>query len=136
MTAAAPDNVEITRRWWAGFNEHGMPPLELCDESIEIENPPGFPVHGPYSGHAGVRKWMDDVFEVIDEPRTEVEEAIDAGDGETVFMKLRTLGRFRHTQMEAVMPWATVIKLRHGKFLKAQGYLSSAEAREAAGLAE
>ena len=44
------ENVEIMRRWWRGFNEDGMPPLALCDEAIEIRNPPDFPVPGPFWG--------------------------------------------------------------------------------------
>jgi hypothetical protein len=40
------ENVEIVRRWWEGFNEDGMPPLSLCDDKIEINNPPDFPVRG------------------------------------------------------------------------------------------
>ena len=48
------ENVEIVRRWWEGFNEDGMPPLALCDEEIEIHNPPDFPVRGFFQGHDGV----------------------------------------------------------------------------------
>jgi hypothetical protein len=46
--------VEVVRRWWAGFNEDGMPPLALCDEEIEIRNPPDFPVRGPFYGHGAL----------------------------------------------------------------------------------
>jgi hypothetical protein len=51
------ENVEIVRRWWEGFNADGMPPLALCDEEIEIRNPPDFPVSGRFQGYDGVRRW-------------------------------------------------------------------------------
>ena len=71
------ENVEIVRRWWDGFNKTGMPPLSLCDERIEIRNPPDFPVRGAFHGHQGVRDWRDQVFEAFDNPSVEAEEIID-----------------------------------------------------------
>jgi hypothetical protein len=62
-----------------------MPPLALCDEEIEIRNPPDFPVRGLYQGHDGVRRWRDQVFDIFDNARVEPEEIVDVrGDGETV----------------------------------------------------
>ena len=63
------ENVEIVRRWWEAFNDDGMPPLALCDEDVEIRNPPDFPVRGVFKGHDGVRLWRDEVFEIVDNPR-------------------------------------------------------------------
>ena len=34
--AMSEENMEVVRDWWDGFNEHGMPSLQLCDEQIEI----------------------------------------------------------------------------------------------------
>jgi ketosteroid isomerase-like protein len=96
----APENPEVVRLWWAGFNEHGMPPLDLCDERIEIGIIAAFPVQGPYPGHEGVRRYVHHMFEVIDEPRVEVEEIIDAEDGETIVSVQRALGRMRHTRLK------------------------------------
>lgn len=42
--AVSDENLEVVRRWWASFNEHGIPSLDLCDEQIEIRNPPDFPL--------------------------------------------------------------------------------------------
>jgi ketosteroid isomerase-like protein len=132
------ENVEVVRRWWAAFNQNGTPPLELCDERIEIRNPASFPNRGPYRGHAGVHAWMADTFEVIDEPHIEVDEIVDVGDGETVVSVQRTLGISRYTRIASDLapPWAAVWTVRSGKTLRAQGYRSRAEALEAAGLRE
>ena len=125
------------RRWWKGFNEDGMPPLALCDEEIEIRNPPDFPVRGLYQGHDGVRRWRDQVFDIFDNARVEPEEIVDVrGDGETVLMLLRATGTARHTEIELEVEWAAIWTIREGKVLRAQGYLNRAEALKAAGLQE
>ena len=128
--------MEVVQLWWTGFNEHRMPPLDLCDERIEIGMLREFPVQGPYHGHDGVRRWVQDMFEVIDEPRIELVEIIDAEDGETVVTVQRALGRMRHTQLEADYRWATVWTAKAGNVLRAQAYATKAEALEAAGLPE
>ena len=128
-------NVEIVRRWWKGFNEDGMPPLALCDEEIEIRNPPDFPVRGLYEGHDGVRRWRDQVFDIFDNPRVEPERIVDVhDDGTTVLMLLRAKGIASYTGIEVEVEWAAVWTIRDGKLLRAQGYLNRAEALEAAGL--
>ena len=136
------ENVEILRRWWEALNKHGTPPLELCDERIEIRNPASFPNRGPYRGHDGVREWTIDTWEVIEEPHHEVEEILDVGDGKTVVSVQRTTGRLRHSQLnvdlqsEEGVRWAGVSTISGGRVLTAQGYLTREEALEAAGLSE
>ena len=131
------ENVEIVRRWWDGLNRTGMPPLSLCDERIEIRNPPDFPVRGSFHGHQGVREWRDQVFEAFDNVSVEAEEIIDVtDDGETVVMLLRARGTAHHTRIEIDFPWAAIWTIRGGKLLLAQGYLSRRKALEAAGLSE
>lgn len=129
------DNAEVVRRWWAGMNEDGLPPLELCHEQIEIRNPADFPLTGPYQGHAGVRVWAAETFDTVDDHSVEVEEIIEAGDGETVFMALVSRGRWKHMDLDAEVPWAAVFVIRERKLVFAQGYLNKADALEAAGVA-
>jgi ketosteroid isomerase-like protein len=142
------ENVEVVRCLWAGLErDSGMPwppadrdeldrrlRLDLCDENIEIRNPPAFPVADDYDGHDGVRQWATEVWEVFSELHHELEELIEAEDAETVVSVQRTQGRMRHTQLEVDLPWAAVWTIRHGQALRAQGYMSKAEALEAAGL--
>ena len=129
--------MEIVRRWWDGLNNTGMPPLSLCDERIEIRNPHDFPVRGPFHGHAGVRDWVEQVWEGFDNVSVEAEEIIDVSDdGGTVLILLRARGTAHHTRIEVDFPWAAIWTIRDGKLLLAQGYLDRSEAREAAGLSE
>jgi ketosteroid isomerase-like protein len=137
--AMSEENVEVVRRWWVAFNQDGAPPLELCDERIEIRNPASFPNRGPYRGHDGVHVWMADTWDTTDELHMEVDEIIDVGDGETVVSVQRALGTSRYTRLSTddfpQPPWAAVWTVRSGKAVSAEGYMSRAEALEAAGLA-
>jgi ketosteroid isomerase-like protein len=129
------ENVEIVRRWWKGSNENGLPPLELCDEEIQIRNPPDLPGQALYEGHAGVRRWCDEVFDILDGPRVVPEEIVDVdGDGRTMLMLLRVTGTAKYTGIDVDYEWAAIWTIREGKVLRAQGYLDRADAIEAAGL--
>jgi ketosteroid isomerase-like protein len=130
------ENVEVVRRWWASFNEFGMPSLDLCDERIEVTNPPNFPVRGSYHGHEGVRQWRNDVWDIVDNAKVEVEKLIDGGDDETVVMLLRFQGTASYTRIEFDEPWAAVWRIRNGRVVYAQGYTNRRKALEAAGLSE
>jgi ketosteroid isomerase-like protein len=132
--SASEQNVETARLWWARFNETGEPPLELCHDDVEMRNPDGFLVRGPYHGHDGIRRWRQDVFDVFDDPHVEVEEVVPADDGETVVMVLRLQGTARHTGIEVDEPWAAVCRIRDGKFVYGHGYAGRGAALEAAGL--
>ena len=65
-----------------------------------------------------------------------IEEVVEAPDGETLVSVQRTQGRMRHTEMKTNVQWATKWTIRDGKVLRAYGYLTRAEALEAAGLSE
>ena len=132
----SPENVEIVRLWWDGINEHGMPPRDLCDENIVIRNVAEMPDPGPYRGYEGVREWLNNIFEVIDQARFELEETIEVGDGETVVTAQRCLGPARHTRLDVDYLWTAVWTIRDGRVLSAQGYANHADALEAAGLSE
>jgi ketosteroid isomerase-like protein len=144
----ARQNSEIVRALWAALDrDRGTPwppasreeldrrlRLDLIDERIEIRNPAGFPVADEYHGHDGVRQWASEVWEVFSELHHEVEEIIEAGDGETVVSVQRTQGRMRHTELETDLKWAAVWTVKAGKALSAHGYMTKAEALAAAGL--
>jgi ketosteroid isomerase-like protein len=131
------ENVEIVRRCWAGLEE--SPPvvhLQFFDEEVELKNPPEFPLRGPFHGHDGVRRWATEIWEVITDLHHEIEEIIEAPNGETVVSVQRTQGRMRHTGLPSNVLWATVWTFRNGKVVRGQGYFRKSEALEAAGLSE
>lgn len=131
------EQVEIVRRCWEGLGED--PPrlqLEFFDDEVEISNPSEFPVRGPFRGHDGVRQWATEVWEVFSPLHFEVEEIIEAGDGETVVSVQRTQGRMRHTQLGTNVQWAGIWTFRGGKVVRCQGYMRREDALEAAGLGQ
>jgi ketosteroid isomerase-like protein len=129
------ENVETVRVLWAGL-ERGDVRLDLCDEEIELRTAAEIPVADEYRGHTGVRQWVTDVWEVFNGFHNEVEEILEAGGGDTIVTVVRTSGRMRHTGLEAKVKWAVVWSFQRGKVVRAHGYLSKAEALEAAGLRE
>jgi ketosteroid isomerase-like protein len=120
---------------WKGL-DRGDVRLDLCDEQIELRTAAESPVADEYRGHHGVRQWANDVWEVFSEFHNEIEEVFESADDEIVVTVVHTTGRMRHTELEAKLKWAVVWTLRRGKPIRAHGYLSKAEALEAAGLAE
>jgi ketosteroid isomerase-like protein len=131
------ENVEIVRRLWADLETENLEAsIHLLDEGVEIWNAPQFPVTGPYRGHDGVRQWAAEQWEVLSGLHHEIEEIIEAPDGETLVSVQRTQGRMRHTDMKTNVQWATTWTIRDGKVLRAYGYLTRAEALETAGLRE
>ena len=128
----------MVQRWWAGFNKDALPPLDPRDEALEIKMPADFPSREVYRGHDGVRKWRADVFdqELLEEVRVEVDDLIEAADGETVVMQLRLLAHSKRFDTDYELSWAAVWVLRGGKLVEAEGYLHMADALDAVGLRE
>jgi ketosteroid isomerase-like protein len=131
------ENVEIVRRCWAGLEENPPNvPLQFFDDEVELINPPEFPLRGPFHGHDGVRQWATEIWEVITDLHHEIEEVIEAPDGETVVSVQRTQGSMRHTGLPSNVLWAAVWTFREGKVVRGQGYMRRDEALEAVGLSE
>jgi ketosteroid isomerase-like protein len=127
--------VEIVRRCWEGLEEEPTNLwLEHYDPEVEIWNPPEFPVRGPFRGHAGVRQWATEIWEVVTGFHTEIEELIEAGDDEKVVSVVRTQGRMRHTELPVDFRWAAVWSFSGERIVRARGYLDPDEARVKAGL--
>jgi ketosteroid isomerase-like protein len=111
-------------------------PRPARDTARAMSHPSEFPLQGPFHGPEGARTWAREVWEVFSGVHHEVEEVIDVGDGATVISVQRAQGRTRHMQLDTNLQWAGVFTFRGGKVLRAQGYMSKAEALEAAGLSE
>jgi ketosteroid isomerase-like protein len=124
-------DVELVKRWYAGFEEGTLSP-EICDPEIEIRNWDGAPLEGPYRGYEGLEQWWADFADVIEEARFALTEAHDLGDGRVLTIQ-RLRGRFRLTGIEVDGLWGAIVAVRDGKILSAQGYASAGRAKKAAG---
>lgn len=105
----------------------------ICATSTSRSGIPPNPVEDEYHGHEGLRRWATEVWEVFSELHNEVEEIIKVGDGDTLVSVQKTHARMRHTELETHFRWAVVWRLKDGKALSAHGYLTKAEALDAAG---
>ena len=85
-----------------------------------------------YRGHEGFRNWYADSFESFEELTNEWSEFRDLGDRVLAIGRVKARGRESGVELDS--PIAFVFTLRRGKLMKAEGFLSRAEALEAAGL--
>jgi ketosteroid isomerase-like protein len=139
------ENVESVRRGYEAFarslrdpSEARLPDLyEFLDPEIEWRGPREFPdLAEPHFGHEGVRRYLETLFEVIEDYRMEPEEFIDAGDDQVLVFS-REGGRGRGSGAEVVtQPTAHLWTLRNRKAVRMQSYWERSEALEAAGLSE
>ena len=68
------ENVELVRRWFAAIAEGDLA-SELWDADLIVDNIPEFPVVGPYRGYEGLRRWWDDLAEVVEGARVQLDKA-------------------------------------------------------------
>ena len=88
-----------------------------------------------YRGHDGLRRYVEDLGDDLEEWRSEVEEIRQAGP-DTVFASLRTrvVGRGSGAAVEARL--GVVFVLSAGRIVRGQTYVTREEALEAVGLRE
>jgi ketosteroid isomerase-like protein len=86
----------------------------------------------PAHGHGPVKARMMAILDVMDEPRIEAEEIIDAG--ERVVIAIRISGRGRASGIDVEASWFHVVTARDDKAARIEWYGSRGEALEAAGL--
>ena len=130
------ENVEIVRRSLEAFSGGDMEEmLSYMDPEGELHSAiVGGAEGNVYRGHEGFRRWYADSFESFEELRNEWSEFRDLGDRVLVFGHVKARGRESGVELDSPMGW--VFTVRRGKLMKAEGFLSRAEALEVAGLSE
>ena len=130
------ENVKVVRAIFERFNRDGYLPEELFTPDLELSNARESPIPGPYRGYTGLRMWREDLFEVVDEGRFEIEELIDADAAAAVVTRVRIRGRAAYTAIDVDIPFTIVGWMRDGRMYRSRGYFDHAEALKAAGLSE
>ena len=87
-----------------------------------------------YRGHEGVRRWYAETFETFEEVRIEVSEIRDLGARVLVLGQLKAVGRESGVKVDSPTGW--IYTISRGMLVKIEGFLSHADALEAAGLRE
>ena len=125
-------NLDIVRQ---GFDEMGNKEYEggVWGPDVEVINAEGWVIETVYRGHEGLRRWWEDLAEAFGDFRIVLEEALEV-DEERVLTTQRFVGRFRATEIPFDGPWASILWVRDGRIVRAQGHLSKRRAMRAAGL--
>jgi ketosteroid isomerase-like protein len=126
-------NLEIVRQ---GFEELRSGEYEggVWDPGVEVVNAAGWVIETTYHGHSGLRLWWKDLAEAFGDFDLELEDVVEVDD-ERVLTTQRFVGHFRETEIPFDGPWASILWVRDGKIVRAEGYLSKHRAMRAAGLA-
>lgn len=129
----ADDNLEIARR---AFEEMRSRRYEggVWDPGVEVINAEGWVIETAYHGYDGLRRWWDDLAEAFGEFDIELDEVMEI-DEERVLSAQRFVGHFRTTDIPFDGAWASILWIRDGRVVRAQGYLSKRRAMKAAGMA-
>jgi ketosteroid isomerase-like protein len=129
----AGGNLEIVHQAFAELRS-GQYNGGVWDPDVEVINAAGWVIETTYRGHAGLRRWWEDIAEAFGDFGIELDEAVPV-DEERVLTTQRFVGRFRATEIPFDGPWASILWVRNGKVVRAEGYLSRRRAMRAAGLA-
>ena len=132
--ATSRDNVEIARRAWKAYADHGIDgSLDYFAEDCVVEDFPDMPDRASYVGREGVRERDRHFAETWGDFVIEPQEFIDAGaDVVVVTVAIRGHGKGSGTPIDA--PSAFVYELRDGKIVRDRAFTSKSQALEAAGL--
>ena len=124
--------MRLYRRAIDAYNRRDLDAfLALMDEDVEAVSRL-VALEGGYHGHAGTRRWWENLFEILPDITIEVLEVRDLGDQTLAALKLRGHGAGSKTPFdEAAWQLGT---WRDGKCVWWQVFSTEGEALEAAGL--
>ena len=134
------ENVEIIRNMyeaWITEGDRGVP-FATFDPDIEINPDPEAAWVGigeVYRGHAGLRSYMEAVYEAFDDYRPEVEQLIDLDDRVLTLAIERGKGRGSGADVQA-NETAHLWTMRGGKAVRLDLYLNRDGAFKAVGMAQ
>jgi ketosteroid isomerase-like protein len=127
-------NVEIIRRAYEAFEQGQLDSVvELWDlDARFVPAMAGAVEDKVYRGPAGLRRYVDELFESFSEVGMDEREFRDFGDRVLVLYHLSVRGRDSGVSID--QPGAALYELRDGKVVHGRSYLSQREALEAVGL--
>jgi len=131
------ENIEVGERLTAAINTREISE-ELAEELIApdylIENVSTAVSDNTFHGAAGLRQWLSDTFDALDDDaRYELGELLAEGDDFLVH-RVGISGRGARSGAPVALQWVGVSWFRDGKIIRTAGYLRRREALEAVGL--
>ena len=119
------------RRLVDAINADAIPP-ELIAPDFELKNTTTAVTDATYFGYEGALQWRRDLFDVIDDPRFEVE--ILATGPDYVVTANRLIGRGSSSGAPVELRWSSVVWIEDGRLTRGVGYQRRREALEAVGV--
>jgi ketosteroid isomerase-like protein len=126
-------NLDVARRAFADLRSRRFDG-DAWDPDVEVINAEGWVIETAYYGHDGLGHWWEDLAEAFGDFDIELEEVAEV-DGERVLTTQRFVGHFRTTDIPFDGQWASILTIRDGRVVRAQGFLSKRRAMRAAGIA-
>ena len=128
------ENVELACRFYDAVNRRNLDAwLAVTDEDAELVSIL-VSVEGGYHGHAGFRRWWENVFNAFPDYTIEVEEVRDLGDLTLAAICLHGHGLGSGAPIDQGL--SQVIEWRDRKAVRVESFRSETEALEAVGLSE
>jgi ketosteroid isomerase-like protein len=131
--AMAGENVEIVQQAFEELRT-GEYTGGVWDPGVEVINAAGWVIETAYRGHTGLGHWWEDLAEAFGDFDIVLEDALEI-DGERVLTTQRFVGHFRASEIPFDGHWASILWIRDGRVVRAEGYLSKRRAMRAAGVA-
>jgi ketosteroid isomerase-like protein len=135
VRTVSDQNVQIARRTFDAIRARDIDGLvELYDPDIEFEPLTGIQVEiGGYRGHAGVRRYFEEITQVWDVMLPHADDVRAVDDQVVILGGCAVRGRGSGAISDNPMAW--VLTFRDGKVLRHRAYRSREEALDAVGLA-
>jgi ketosteroid isomerase-like protein len=130
------DNVTVMRTVFGFWNANDFDAIEqFLDPSIELVSPLSS-VHGEsYRGHAGIKRWREDVNEQFAQWQLIVDQFREAADEVIAIGHIALRGRNSGVSIDQETAWVSEFGPDH-RMTRLRVYLSADAALEAVGLAE
>jgi ketosteroid isomerase-like protein len=125
-------NVSAVRRLADAINE-GPIPRDLIAPDFELKNATTAVTDATYHGYEGGLKWREDLFDVVDDARFEIDEILATGPDYVVIAN-RLVGRGSSSGAPVSLRWSSVFWFREGAIAQVAGYERRREALRAVGL--
>jgi ketosteroid isomerase-like protein len=126
----SPEREELLRRMVDVINTGGDP-HDLVTDDLELRNPTTAVTDATYVGPEGALKWREDMFDVFEGARYQIDEVLDEGD-DYVVVANSLVGRGVGSGVPVDLRWTGVFWIRDGKLARGAGFNTRREALEAA----
>ena len=133
------ENIALHERAIAAINARALADelaAEILAPGFRVENAATAVTDKTYYGAEGVRDWVRDIFEGMDEDSRYETEEILADSEDYVVARVRLVGQGVRSGAPVTLRWVAVTWYEAGKATRSVGYLRRREALKAVGLEE